>query len=733
MAFKVLKPAGGEVAAAPASPKFRVIKPAAKDEGSVLQPIRDFTDPIKASISSIARGYKTGQDPLLGAKLVGAPLSLLSGITNQVTGPGGRALAKAGLPIYSKTPAPWDDNFGEAPELLQGDDAAQAFKGILDTALSAVSSGPAKAGPPAPKYARPLKPEVRAARAIAKMKELDAQAGPLPVSAPGALPVHRGGENLTAMAEVLAKSPGPGRRIIREGLRDHAAGATKRVKTDIATELGGKGDYFDTLDTLITTRKAEANSGIKAIETTPVKLDENSITALRSDLAKTAIKERIQNALASPDAEVRAQGERLARISDDFRRGKLDISEDGVVGKTSFTYGLPDGGQIVGAVNGKDFRVYNSASGAPGQGEGTRAYADLATRAVRGGGALQSDVEVSASAARVYEKLAEQGFKVEKNPAATPRDGGGFESKGWVYRVTGAPAAALRSDPMAITLRDAQDISRSLQQSASAAYRAGDGGRGEALSGLGKAIRSNAADPARGGVQGYAEWLKKFGDDMDSEAALELGKGIFGKGADAPVVAKQVGDMNDTQRALFQKGVGEALLDRVRGSRGDVGAMRDLLKSEEFGDRVALAFPDDASFSRFMDSAARRVAEQDVSNRLMGGSPTYPLQAARAELEADAAGDAIGVFGDVATLNLGGLTRKGLRKLIESAPKKSRSVIGDPEANLAASKALMSPEEETRLLNLLQIQRIRRAQRLASAGRAAPPLLQTGAALPKEQ
>lgn len=598
---------------------------AAKPVGPVFQPGKDFAAPIAEAFDRVkADALWAGPDPKsnplkqiavdiplhdvrMALNLGGLVLSPLAGLSNQLTSPASRALVKAGLPVYEKPAAPWSPGFGKAPRRLEGADAVSALKGQLDTALMGLRPGATGVKPLPARVAKPLEPDVRAARAIERAQARDRLAGEIPQGAPGAMPIHQGGENLTAMADVLANSPGPGRGVIRRAARDYEARAVDRTKADIARDLGGRNDFFETQNAMIAQRKAAADEGMAAMADAPVSLDENAIMALRSDLAKTAIRERARNALASPDPDVRAQGAALNRLADEV----LD------------------------------------------------------------------------------------------NPAGAQ-----------------------------LTLRDAQDISRTLQQQATAAYRAGDGGRGEALSTLGKAIRSNAADPQRGGVQGYADWLKRYGDDISREEALQAGRDVFGGKQNAEQLRMAVDNMGETERALFQKGVGEALLAKVRGTRGDVGALRDMLNSEENASRLALAFPDDQAFANFMESAARRVSEREVNNRILGGSPTDPRMAARADLEAEGF-DPLAAAGDVVTGNIGGLARGAAREAIKKLPRKSRSVIGDPDTNLALARALTNEDEMTRVLNSLNAARARDARLRAVLQRAAPLLLETGAASPE--
>ena len=71
----------------------------------------------------------------------------------------------------------------------------------------------------------------------------------------------------------------------------------------------------------------------------------------------------------------------------------------------------------------------------------------------------------------------------------------------------------------------------------------------------------------------------------------------------------------------------EAIVARTRTSRGEVGAMRDLLRTQEFGDRVRLAFPDEQAFTRFMNAAEAEVAMANAGQGIIGNSSTARRQA----------------------------------------------------------------------------------------------------------
>lgn len=601
--------------------KVRIIEeaaPAAKADAqpAIFDPLGDFTRAVggaagefgrkysayNEAIEARARGEKVGLPSRPGISgLLSVPLAAIQGATtDQITAPAARAAVRTGVPVYERQGFR-EAVSGKAPARLQGQRAIDEVKSALDTSLMGLRPGVSFKPAAAALKVKATPAQRKVAEVVTKRMGADpvAEAAAMERGVPTYM---QAGDEMASVAEVAAQSPGPGRKILRTAARDYSAEAPKRTKADIGQSLGGRGDYLETLDGLIETRKAEANKGIKDIEGQLVTLDEDSVMALRSDMARNAIKKRAGEALASPDAAIRADGARLNRLADDL----LD---------------KPNGNTI--------------------------------------------------------------------------------------------------------TIRDAQEISRSLLKSADQAYRTGDGGAGEAYKALGRAVRDNAATPERGGFKQYGDWLKKYGDDVSNEEALQLGMEVFKKDNTAAAIRKRLKDAPESERDLFRKGVGEALIDQVR-TKGDVAALRQLLKNEEFGERVAIAFPDEQTFAGFMESAAKRVGQQDVNNRVFGGSPTYARAAARADLEAEGGSVADAAL-DVVTLDGRSLAKKAAKAGLKSAPFRRPSVIADPQMNEMLARVMSDPEELTALLNLMQAARASSASRAAISRQAALPALAASA------
>lgn len=132
----------------------------------------------------------------------------------------------------------------------------------------------------------------------------------------GMLPFAAGGENLAGLAEVAAQTPGNARTVLGEAIGAREAKAVDRIKNNIGEAIGGRGDYFAALDALASKRSNDARNGMAKIANDLMELDHNSILALRSDLAKGALKEAAQNAAASTDETARLSAARLNGLAE---------------------------------------------------------------------------------------------------------------------------------------------------------------------------------------------------------------------------------------------------------------------------------------------------------------------------------------------------------------------------------------------------------------------------------
>jgi len=609
-----------------------------KDAMRAIQPVLDRG---KVGIENLRQGKPV--DPLDNPLLSG-PLALIQAVTNQVTGPVSRAVGRSALPIYEPLPSPLSKSFGKPVKRLEGEARDLAFEDILNTALMGVRSvAPMRVGPlkPAPARVKASPAEKKVGAAIEKAIANDGMT-PMDVIAKtekGVPSFQAGGENLTSLAEVAAQSSGPARRVLRAAGREYAATAPNRTKAEIAQSLGGRGDYFDTLDASIEARAKAAQPS----------------------------RERAFAAPIDPDAYGASIAPLLPRIPGKAFGYAMEIAKrDGV--------------------SANDLGIENiKVPGKPTM----ETVTEMVRERVPGGGFRDVPVQKQV---RVEAPMEDAEFIISRP-----------------------------------TMKTLHYVKKGIDQELES-YRNAVTGKLEVGNGLGAAtakLRSEYGQALRKANPDYDEFMQIWGDESGHIGALQLGRdALSGKGdMSAELLARRVKDMNDVERDMYRKGVGEALIDKVRRT-GDVSSMRALLKSDEIKDRVALAFPDDKSFASFMESAAKRVTEQDRNNQVFGGSPTYARQAARAELEADG-GDFADLAVDVATFDAKSLGKKALKAGMK---RKAPSILSDPKMNEMLGKAMSDPDQLTALLNLLQAARASSAYRVSVAQRAALPTVTTAAA-----
>ncbi len=384
----------------------------------------------------------------------------------------------------------------------------------------------------------------------------------------GSLPFNVRDGALSGAAEVLASSPGPGGRIVRQAVDSQRAGSGDRIMSRIGNEVGGEGNYFATLNTQVQQRRDAANQVIDQIGPQTFRMNDNTVRSLRSDLAQGEIRKAATNALASPDQQTYEMGANLMRLADTLR----------------------------------------------------------------------------------------------DNPSAAVLD-----------------------------VRTAQDVSRGLLDLANDAWKRSDGTTGKAIGDIGRAVRNNA----REAVPEYGNWLQRYGDESSQIEALELGRRVFrnaddpsADGMSAEVLRGQFADMSDTAKDMFRKGIGEALVARARTSRGGVGAMRDLIRTEEFADRVKIAFPDEQSFTRFLNAAEAEVGMANAGNTITGNSRTAPRLAAARRLGAQDAQQGADTLSQATLTGIPlAVGRAGIRAT-GRAMGKQRSVLENDDLNELFGRAL---------------------------------------------
>jgi hypothetical protein len=204
-----------------------------------------------------------------------------------------------------------------------------------------------------------------------------------------------------------------------------------------------------------------------------------------------------------------------------------------------------------------------------------------------------------------------------------------------------------------------------------------------------------------------------------------MGKNVLNNSAWPEEVQQELAAMDPAAMLHYRKGVAEALFKQVKSAKGDISVMRRLTEDQNLGEKIALAFPDDASFAAFVKSAATRVKAAERNNAITAQSRTAPKTAAMKDLSDPQDPIEAGVDEAVNALSspqsVPGRLARGLSKVI---PKRT-GVLNDEEANAILGQTAINPDEITRLLNVLQATRAQNAIRQSQAARAAVPLAST--------
>lgn len=210
-------------------------------------------------------------------------------------------------------------------------------------------------------------------------------------------------------------------------------------------------------------------------------------------------------------------------------------------------------------------------------------------------------------------------------------------------------------------------------------------------------VRGNLGRTMRDINPAYDEFARRWGDVSDHIQALDTGRNIFSSKPEmtAERLKDYVAGSSEPAQDAYRRGVGEALIDKVR--RQGVAPLRSLLKDQEIQDRVRLAFPDQASFDRFMATADHEVKLANSARKVMGGSQTTPLATEQASLNGDGGfgvADAVGALG--AVLHPAAAIPFAAKATAKAAAKelgKNAGLLRNPKTNAQLARALISRDE----------------------------------------
>jgi soluble lytic murein transglycosylase-like protein len=611
--------------------------------------------------SPIAFAKETGADLMQTMGAVGDVLGLASAPVQAVVRPTARAINRYGPTPYVGGGAQLDRgklSFA-LPHKASPDEAQTFVENALNTALSAARPANVQATIP-PVQRSPLtnfpleqpvtSAQVRAAKALDGALSRD-NLTPYMLregATGGALPLDAGGANVRSLAEVLAKSPGPGAAIIKDALGDRGAQAIRdRV-------VGGL-------------------EGIAGVDPSAVAGDFAGLNAqLRAQATPLYDKAYAAGPIDSPNLEVLRSRPSLGRA---MSRAVRIAAEEG-----------RDPTEL-------GFRVVSRGDGATPR--------NVAVTADREGGLSQ----VIGSKEVQDPKLADIAVQLDSPTAQT-----------WDY-----------------VKRGLDDILEGYRDKTTGKLRLDEEGR--AIVGTTKALRKELVDlnPA------YGDALAAGGEPLRLEDAYRSAGKLMDNSVSERLFQQRWQSMSPSEQQAFRGGWLNHVYEKSQGGALNLRS----LTSPAYQAKLSAVFGKQAA-QDLTTSVRQGLDLQGVGQRMLGGSPTYPLQAARADLESQG-GDPLDLAEKVLDATASPLRagRAALKVALKALPRQDRSVLGNAQANATLAKALTDPSEMDKLLAALNAMKTAPApvssafapfaplplpSRLLGASEVIQPLTQIGAA-----
>ncbi len=191
-------------------------------------------------------------------------------------------------------------------------------------------------------------------------------------------------------------------------------------------------------------------------------------------------------------------------------------------------------------------------------------------------------------------------------------------------------AATVLDDPNAarLTVREAQDISKALNEASSAAYRSSTPADGPVLKELAQAIRGAGRDSS----DGYKAWLAQYGDDSDLIEAATTGRN-FVSVSDDPASARSSDafirnavDGTEDARLIQRQAAGQAM-QAASSNPGSARTTLDRAASDvDFYDRADAIGADASRISRRARAELQNLTRQQRASPRVGSESSVNLQ-----------------------------------------------------------------------------------------------------------
>lgn len=261
-------------------------------------------------------------------------------------------------------------------------------------------------------------------------------------------------------------------------------------------------------------------------------------------------------------------------------------------------------------------------------------------------------------------------------------------------------AQTVLDDPSAarLTVRESQDLSKALNDAATAAFRRGEP-EGPVFRDLAKAIRDNARDAS----PGYANWLGQYGDDSDLIEAATTGRNLVSPAADPMSARSTEAFVRNAAQAPegalpIMRAAGREAVEAAASNPGAARTTLDRMTGDQdFGRRMGAIGVDAPRVQ------ARARAELDAVTRAQRISPRVGSETAT---NAQDAAGAAGLAMDVMTAPVRTVFRGAVNRIVSRG-------FNDQEAEAVVQLAI-DPARFDEAVNLLAQRMTRREARNAA-------------------
>lgn len=157
---------------------------------------------------------------------------------------------------------------------------------------------------------------------------------------------------------------------------------------------------------------------------------------------------------------------------------------------------------------------------------------------------------------------------------------------------------------------------------------------------IGKALRGGKRNEARrlldikrqlleevdAQVPAYAQARQLFAGEAALKDSANLGRSLLTRRVDLDDMEFALQAMTEGERHAFRLGAVRGMVDKLEGLPETRNAAQKLIESTRARELLNLAFPDDATFQRFIRTAEAESTFSFTRNRILGGSPTARIQ-----------------------------------------------------------------------------------------------------------